>query len=482
MATKKQTKRRATSKKRNIFDPLSLYYAAGTAQDLGSKFMPSQKEVNRFVWGGKNPSNEQGSYVLHVQYRYEGDTAWQHAGGREVRFTGSLADAVVEARKVMQQMTPNLRPGQELRVKVMSSGGYDDLAIVKQNPEDIEFLNNRAPYLSQGHVEFTPDGIERFVRGGYVYRAFSNTPVFPDGYRVGSIEGSASEMIPEYASNPAKFERCVKGVQAKGGANEYAVCTAAGLRNPEWDLYEPVPKGFHGIVYRSGRMVAKSPFFTSKHDAQLWADKYLRQLRMSDKVAGYKGPYKAVARKNPLDSSDELYTSFHGAPPTETLLIRESEHVHGNLAGLGDLTEIVVRLTGGSKAGGVTTLTAPNPSSASDSKIVRVASNEAANQMYLVGGDQRIDVVKLGFRDSFDVTHDGETFEATELKDLMVIGEIQKLTYQTRKEADDFKLIDYYHRLGEDTQVRPFLLYDTMNEKMRIAGGQYHIHDVGVVN
>ena len=33
--------------------------------------------------------------------------------------------------------------------------------------------------------------------------------------------------------NPAKFDRCVKEVQAKGGAaNAYAVCTAAGARNP----------------------------------------------------------------------------------------------------------------------------------------------------------------------------------------------------------------------------------------------------------
>lgn len=313
MATKKQTKKRATPKKQNIFDPLSLYYAVGTAQDLGSKFMPSQREVNRFVWGGK--------------------------GAR--------------------------------------------------NPEDIEFLNNRAPYPSQGHVEFTPDGIERFVRGGYIYRAFSNTPVFPDGYRVGSVEGVVEGMI-----NPSK---------------------------------------------RKGR-------------------------------------------KNPLDSSDELYTSFHGAPPTETLLIRESEHVHGNLAGLGDLTEIVVRLTGGSKAGGVTTLTAPNPSSASDSKIVRVASNEAGTQLYLVGGDQSINVEKLGFRESFDVIHDGETFEATDIKDRMVLGQIMKLTYQTRKEPDGFKLIDYFHQLGEDTGTRPFLAYDTMNDRMLIFGGEYHVHSVGVVN
>lgn len=313
---KRQTAKRAIKGKgKNPLDPLSLYYAASTAQQLG-QYMPSQRTVNRIV-GSLNPRNPEG-----------------------------------------------------------------------------------ALFPSTGHLEFTPDGIERFIRGGYVYRAFSNTPVFEDGYRVGAVEGYATEMVPGYAVNPTKFEQ------------------------------------------RNSRR----------------------------------------GRRNPADSSDELYEKFHGVPPNETLSIHEDEHVHGHLAGLGDLVEIVVCLTGGSKAGGTTTLIAPNPNSASDKRIVRVASNEAANQMYLVGGDQKVDVQKLGFRDSFDVTHDGETFEATELKDLMVLGEVQKLTYQTRKAADGFKLIDYYHQLGEDTLVRPFLLYDTMNEKMRIAGGQYHIHGVGVVN
>ena len=34
-------------------------------------------------------------------------------------------------------------------------------------------------------------------------------------------------------NNPAKFDRCVKAVKAKGSAADpYAVCTAAGTRNP----------------------------------------------------------------------------------------------------------------------------------------------------------------------------------------------------------------------------------------------------------
>lgn len=405
---KRQTAKRATKGKgKNPLDPLSLYYAASTAQQLG-QYMPSQRQVDRFVRGNpKSISAMTASELNKALDRIDAEgtkitQAFINVGrGNErpseyLRATDPLAmrarDNYERRSAIKREMDRRYGPGLSGHLP----RGFGPL----KNPEDIDFLNGDAPLTSTGHLEFTPDGIERFIRGGYVYRAFSNTPVFEDGYRVGAVEGYATEMVPGYAVNPTKFEQ------------------------------------------RNSRR----------------------------------------GRRNPADSSDELYEKFHGVPPNETLSIHEDEHVHGHLAGLGDLVEIVVCLTGGSKAGGTTTLIAPNPNSASDKRIVRVASNEAANQMYLVGGDQKVDVQKLGFRDSFDVTHDGETFEATELKDLMVLGEVQKLTYQTRKAADGFKLIDYYHQLGEDTLVRPFLLYDTMNEKMRIAGGQYHIHGVGVVN
>src|SRR4051812_26428001 len=61
-----------------------------------------------------------------------------------------------------------------------------------RNPEDIDFLNQMAPSASRGHIEFTQDGIERFVRDGFVYQAFTSTPIFADGYRMGAVEGMAA--------------------------------------------------------------------------------------------------------------------------------------------------------------------------------------------------------------------------------------------------------------------------------------------------
>lgn len=384
----KRTNKKPVKRTRNSVTRDLVQFVPGVSQlQLAERhLLPRQETVNRLVRG--NPNDLQYNVV--------------DADGRLVSSYPTLDKAKQIARDLNRQH---------------HTGGYS-VRYKRRNPEDIEFLNNNyAPELSHGHIGFTPEGLEEFTRDGYIYHAYAETPVFGDGYRMGTPIETLEQVAVE---NPAKYERCVRAVQLRGGANGYAVC--AGLRNPR------------------------------------------------------------SRRRNPASESDTLYESFHGVPPSETLDIREDEHVHGNLAGLGQLTVIELKLTGGKNAGGKTTLTAPDPVNSPDEQIVHVASNEAGTQLYLVGGDQRVDVQKLGFRDSFDVKHDGETFEASELKDLMVLGEIQKLTYRTQKGFDNFESIDYYHRLGEDTKKRPYLLYDTMNQKMKIAGGEYHIHDVGVVN
>lgn len=290
------------------------------------------------------------------------------------------------------------------------------------NPaEDIEFLNDMAPLISQGHLAFTQDGLEEFIRDGYVYHAFANTPVFADGYRMGTPIESLEEVAQQ---NPAKFDRCVKAVRASSSrtgrpTNAYAVCTAAGTRNP---------------------------------------------------------------RRNPAAESDALYETFHGIPPSETLEIEETEHIHEHLAGLGALVSIVVRLANGKYKGQKFDMKAPDPDVAPPEQIVHVAANEAANQLYLVGGDQSLDLEALGFREAFNIKHDGESFEVTDIRDLMTIGPIIKLTYRTQKAFDKFEDVDYYHALGEDTKERALLLYDTVNQRLKIAGGEYSIQQPGVIN
>ncbi len=164
--------------------------------------------------------------------------------------------------------------------------------------------NPQAHYpVSKGHIEFTDHGsIERYQRGGVIYRAFTSTPVFQDGYRVGSFEGWAAEMSPEYRRNPR-------------------------------------------------------------------------------------------GRRNPESEAADLYEQFHGTPSEEILEVVEDLRVHEHLAGLAQLVCMLIELPDGRRA----TLDAPDPDG---EDAIQLNSSEDGNTIYFRGGDQSIDVKKLGFTDS----------------------------------------------------------------------------------
>ena len=649
MARKTATKRKATTAKRGtrrnfIADPVSLMYAGGLANSAVSA-MPSAGKVRGFLYGKENP----GKVFAFKRINYtsaQGEPAYQIFIGSNTKGGNKLSgvDTVYGESRV--------QGWRDFYVKK----GWTEVSAAQQNPEDIEFLNDIAPAPSLGHLGFTDDGIELFTRDGYVYRAFSATPVFADGYRMGTVDGVLDEQ-PAQLVNPKRL-RSDKGAMyrapgtpmnydgtmgmftvrvVKWGAGEpdrYGNSTSHALVvkpngkellagiwelrdvtdvtewQDNWDrmarrtsnpysrrngdttapstgdvssptstsadvssptstktatdaytgrnitvtggagagatnvtiMHQPDGPEMIGRSYRSmnGDLVDlpmqaqfrdKTPVLQSRFQGEenpfvgseprisysqavgmrgsskqtiLAAKAYARMLSKQGHVptiysvrsdadgrhlfflVSYADGPKLQAnprnRRNPEDLAHAVYEEFHGAPPAEILEIEETEHVHGHLAGIGDLVSMDVKLSGGKKAGGKVTLTAPDPAKAPDVDIVRVACNEVKNQLYFVGGDQSIDVTAIGFRDSFDVKHDGETFEATELKDLMVIGEVCKLTYRTQKGFDNFEDIDYFHKVGEDTKVRPFLLYDTLNQKMKLAGGEYTIHEKGIVN
>lgn len=334
-----------------------------------------------------------------------------------------------------------------------------------RNPEDIDFLNDMTPIASRGHLAFTPDGIEEFVRDGFVYQAYSNTPVFADGYR----QGTPIEAIGSVAQrNPARYERCVQAVQAQGRANGYAVCSK--LRNPTpWVLDMRLQFMVNGIlrtiaegtpieiIEKKGKRVKVRGNWDGPFEG--WVDKdYIRR-----------------EKRNPESTAADLYEQFHGTPSTEILEVVEDLHVHGNLGGLGQLVEMYVVMPGQYK----TNLKAPSPDGRD---AIQVSGTEDGNNIYFRSGDQSIDVEALGFEPSISIKHEGDTYQASQIKDAMVLGYVHKLTYRTEKAFDDFETIDYYHKVGEDTKRCPMLIYDTLNSLMSFAGGEFVITPAGIVN
>jgi len=93
-----------------------------------------------------------------------------------------------------------------------------------------------------------------------------------------------------------------------------------------------------------------------------------------------------------------------------------------------------------------------------------LCSNEAGTQLYLIGGDQSVDLAALKI-----------TGPAAQ-KESIALGYITEITYRTRKDFDQFKETDYFHKLSEDSGgPLPILIYDRLNRALKVSGGVYKI-------
>lgn len=168
-------------------------------------------------------------------------------------------------------------------------------------------------------------------------------------------------------------------------------------------------------------------------------------------------------KSNPESDAADVYEDFHGVPSQEILEVETPILHHKNLAALGELVSLKVQPAYGRFRNTEKTLSFADCG-------VTLSSNESKNQLYLSGGDQSLPLGDLGL--------DKPAYS----RDLMLIGTLHEVTYNTKKKFDKLKSIDYYHGLGEKTKERPVLLYNPVTEQLSMAGGAYEIRDVGIVN
>lgn len=155
--------------------------------------------------------------------------------------------------------------------------------------------------------------------------------------------------------------------------------------------------------------------------------------------------------------SDKRYEEFHGAESEEEILAEEELQVREHLGVLGRLIQIVCEsVTGSYKI------------NFGEDVLLCVSSD--GKQLYIVGGDQSLDLESMGFS------------EEQRNKDKVFIGSAQQITYRTRKHFDQFAEIDYVHDFGEDGGTLPALVYDRLNLTIELAGGDYEIKQEGIVN
>lgn len=106
-----------------------------------------------------------------------------------------------------------------------------------------------------------------------------------------------------------------------------------------------------------------------------------------------------------------------------------------------------------------------NPATPGSTGPVYLTSNEEGTQVFIIGGDQSLDLSGLGITGS----------QAD--KELVTIGKVTNICYHAHKifngKREEF---DYEHKFSEDSHgPLPDLLYDRINRQLKLSGGVYKI-------
>lgn len=237
------------------------------------------------------------------------------------------------------------------------------------------------------------------------------------------------------AANPAgRFERCVREVSAKGGAEDpAAVCAAAGRR------------------------------------------KY-GQAEMTRRAAAGR---RRAKRGNPVEAAADVFEGFHGYPPADVQVFEENEHEHLVTADVGELISLTILPEGETKRARVLENFA--------GARLTMGENRKKPQLFIVGGDQRIDDLA-----PYNIDTDN-------IHELEMLGYCVSVEYYTTKThlGKDGGEADYHHEFGKASRRRgvieylfkqtrkyklPAVIYDTVNHKIKFAGGSYSLPDEGITN
>jgi len=165
----------------------------------------------------------------------------------------------------------------------------------------------------------------------------------------------------------------------------------------------------------------------------------------------------AIRRQNP--DAAGIREDFTGAPVEHETVRQEPHMPAGNYAQLGKLLTLAVKPRTG---GQVLEIRGHG---------VLIVSDESAQQIWFVGGDQ-------------DITAALPQFGAIERRGgIYELGEAREIHYEQRKEHVPHPEQDQWrHRFGEETDERPTVLFDLPHKRLLLEGGAYRIRREGIVN
>lgn len=172
-------------------------------------------------------------------------------------------------------------------------------------------------------------------------------------------------------------------------------------------------------------------------------------------------PGRATRRRNPEGGAAALTEAFLGRPARKLTVIEEQLHEHGTLADLARLLALYIAIDGAEFDGARKPKECQKISFDADT---RMAFEASGRQLFIVGGDQSLDVREFG--------------QSPE-KEFVVIGPVAFVEYFAAKQhldEEDKTPGPYIHAFSEQSQASlPVLCYDAPNAKCSLAGGSYFI-------
>jgi hypothetical protein len=175
-------------------------------------------------------------------------------------------------------------------------------------------------------------------------------------------------------------------------------------------------------------------------------------------------------KRNPADEAAKGYEEFHGEPPKEFITFESRVHYHKDLSGAGELQYLrIIRLDG------------ERDTIKGFGKDCLLTFNETKNQLFITGGDQRLE----------NLAHFGIGVDSP-VHEIETIGKVTKVGYFTDKKhlGDEGGEAIYDHGFrttnewGKHVTVRikryPDLIYRVRDEQLEFSGGSYEIRAEGI--
>jgi hypothetical protein len=234
------------------------------------------------------------------------------------------------------------------------------------------------------------------------------------GYYLQTVATKVTKLAKR---NPPKFDRCVKAVKKRGGANPYAVCTAGGTRG-------------NGKVQR---------------------------YRLN------------LGRSNPVESAAERYEYFHGRPPQNDTVIKTPIHRHAVLSGIGELKELeILAISGDRKV------------KLEGFKGALLAETEKGTQLYIKGGDQSVNLKDFGIKDPHEYEILGALLRVVYFTTKVHLMPKDGGTANYKHKFGKGGGVAMYYKFGSKGARLPMIGYDTRNKLLSIQGGTYTIVAEGI--